>query len=75
MNGEGESTGCSSGRGGVAYAWVPRGGYVARSFCALDTHGGALVDRPRVGRRLSGVLTWHDLTWSWLTKKGAVLMN
>ena len=24
-------------------------GYVARSFCALDTHGGALADRPRVG--------------------------
>ena len=50
-------------------------GYVALCFCALDTHGGALADRPRVGRGPSGVLTWHDLTWSWLTKKGAVLMN
>ena len=29
-------------------------GYVALSFCALDTHGGALADRPRVGRGLSG---------------------
>ena len=28
-------------------------GYVALSFCALDTHGGALADRPRVGRGLS----------------------
>ena len=59
-------------------AWLTRGvreGYVALSFCALDTHGCALADRPRVGRGLSGVLTWHDLTWSWLTKKGAVLMN
>ena len=29
-------------------------GYVALSFCALDTHGGALADRLRVGRRPSG---------------------
>jgi len=28
--------------------------YVALSFCALDTHGGALADRPRVGRGPSG---------------------
>ena len=50
-------------------------GYVALSFCVLDTHGGALADHPRVGRGLSGVLTWHDLTWQWLTKKEVVLMN
>ena len=59
-------------------AWLTRGvreEYVALSFCALDTHGGALADRPRVGHGLSGVLTWHDLTWSWLTKKGVVLIN
>ena len=73
MNGEGESTGCSSGRGGVADTWGPRGGYVARSFCTLDTHGCALVDRPLVGRGLSGVLTWQGLTWSLLTRLAVLL--
>ena len=36
-------------------------GYVALSFCALDTHGCALADRPRVERGPSGVLTWQGL--------------
>ena len=57
-------------------AWLTRGvreGYVALSFYALDTHGCALADRPRVGRGLSGVLTWQDLTWSLLTRLAVLL--
>ena len=48
-------------------------GYVALSFCALDTHRGALADRLRVGRGLSEVLTWQGLTWSSLTRLGCVV--
>ena len=48
-------------------------GYVALSFCALDTHRGALADRLRVGRGLSEVLTWQGLTWSSLNRLGCVV--
>ena len=57
-------------------AWLTCGvreGYVVLSFCALDTHGCALADRPPVRRGLSGVLTWQGLTWSLLTRLAVLL--
>ena len=60
-------------------AWLTRGVHeggtwheVSARWTRTEVHWRTVrewgADRP-------GVLTWHDLTWSWLTKKGAVLMN